>query len=78
MADKIDGKLQAHLGGRLRTAYQPMVAESLPGRLRHLLEALDRRESEITTPSDSELAADGRPTPTVGATAKEKVGHIKK
>jgi hypothetical protein len=78
MADKIDGKLQAHLGGSLRTAYQPMVAESLPGRLRHLLEALDRRESEAKTTSGSEPAVDGGPTPTVDATAKEKTGSIKR
>jgi Anti-sigma factor NepR len=77
MADKIDGKFQAHLGGSLRSAYQPMVAESLPSRLRHLLEALDRRESEVETTSGSELGADGGPTPTVDATAKEKVGRIK-
>jgi hypothetical protein len=47
MADKLDGKLQSHLGGSLRVAYQPMVAETLPSRLRHLLEALDRRQGEV-------------------------------
>jgi hypothetical protein len=77
MADKIDGKLQAHLGGSLRTAYQPVVAESLSSRVRHLLEALDRRESEVKTTSGCEPAADGGPTPTVDATAKEKVGRTK-
>jgi hypothetical protein len=78
MADKVDGKLQAHLGGSLRTAYQPTVAETLPNRLRHLLEALDRRQSEVKTTSGSELAADRAPTPTVDSSAKEKMGRIKK
>jgi hypothetical protein len=77
MADKLDGQLQAHLGGTLRAVYQPMVEETLPGRLRHLLEALDRRQSEVRTTSGSELAADGAPTPTVPSTAKEKTGRIK-
>jgi Anti-sigma factor NepR len=70
MADKVDGQLQAHLGGSLRSAYQTTVAETLPERLRHLLDALDRRESEVATSSESELGADGAPTPTVGRPAK--------
>jgi hypothetical protein len=78
MADKLDGKLQAHLGGRLRDAYQPTVAETLPNRLCHLLEALDRRQSEVKTATGSEHAADGGPTPTVDSTAREKMGRIKK
>jgi hypothetical protein len=77
MADKLDGRLQAHLGGGLRAAYQPMVAETLPNRLHHLLEALDRRQSEVNTTSGRELAAEGAPTPTVPSAAKEKMGRIK-
>jgi hypothetical protein len=77
MADKLDGQLQAHLGGSLRAVYQPMVAETLPDRLRHLLDALDRRESDLKTTSGSELGADGAPTPPVDAAVKEKMGPIK-
>jgi hypothetical protein len=44
VAHKEDRQQQAHLGGILRAAYQPVVEETLPERLRDLLDALDGRE----------------------------------
>jgi hypothetical protein len=47
VAPKMDGRLQAHLGRNLKTVYRPMVEEVLPDRLRHLLGALDLRETTL-------------------------------
>ena len=47
VTDKVDGQLQAHLGGCLKAVYQTVVEESLPERLLDLLDALDRRGDEV-------------------------------
>ena len=39
--------MQAHLGARLKAVFQTVVEESLPERLRDLLDALDRRGNEV-------------------------------
>jgi hypothetical protein len=43
-------QLQAHLGGNLRALYQPVVEETLPDRLRDLLDALERQELQSRRP----------------------------
>ena len=50
MADALDRRQQAHLGEILRAEYQTVVEETLPERLCHLLDALDRcgEEAEAT------------------------------
>jgi hypothetical protein len=47
VTDKVDGQLQAHLGESLKAVFQTVVEESLPERLRDLLDALDRRGNEV-------------------------------
>ena len=50
MADALDRRQQAHLGEILRAEYQTVVEETLPERLGHVLDALDRcgEEAEAT------------------------------
>jgi hypothetical protein len=47
MADGVEGQLQACLGEKLRGVYQSVVEETVPERLRNLLDALEHREKEI-------------------------------
>jgi hypothetical protein len=71
----VDGQLQAHLGGNLRAVYQPVVEETLPERLRNLLDALDRREMKSRLPQEANL---GRMTPEkVDPAAKKNIDRIK-
>jgi hypothetical protein len=48
MAYKVDGRSQAHLGGSLKAVYQAVVEETLPERVRNLLDALEGREMKPT------------------------------
>jgi Anti-sigma factor NepR len=43
-------QLQAHLGGKLRALYQPVVEETLPDRFHDLLDALERQELQSRRP----------------------------
>jgi hypothetical protein len=59
MAYKLDGQQQALLGGILRAVYQSVVEETLPERLRNLLDALDSPEMKSRPPPE-ETASSGR------------------
>lgn len=45
----IDGKLQVYLGRRLRSAYDEVLVEGIPDRLKVLLEQLEQSETEQQT-----------------------------
>jgi hypothetical protein len=53
VAETVDGRLLAPLGGSLRAVHQPVVDETLPEPLRNLLDALGRRRNEVETTSGS-------------------------
>jgi HEPN domain-containing protein len=52
-------QLQAHLGGSLRAVYESVVNESVPDRLRKLLDELERREMKSRSPPERSRPPDG-------------------
>jgi hypothetical protein len=52
VAEILDHRQQAHLGGVLRAVYQDVVDEKLPEPLTNLLNALERREVRSRRPSE--------------------------
>jgi hypothetical protein len=52
VAQILDRRQQAHLGGVLKAVYQHVAEENLPEPLANLLDALERREVRSRRPSE--------------------------
>lgn len=48
----LDDKLQQHIGVKLKQYYDEIVSEDVPDRFKQLLDALEQRQTTVSTPGE--------------------------